>query len=166
MQLADHVGRKMQRSMGGREATAHAVVCSRQVASHCCLISTSHVSHLCEFSHAAALPELLTALPMTPNIYYQRQPCLTSNSRSFTECVSLYSMRDAFELRLVAPGDRVAATVIDERNRRLVKALRELGPASHPLGKEQHPAAAARCTGTSLIAICGRGADLIAKWGH
>jgi len=89
MQLADHVGRKMQRSMGGREATAHAVVCSRQLASHCCLISTSHVAHLCEFSHAAALPELSTALPMTPNIYYQRQPCLTNNSRSFTECVSL-----------------------------------------------------------------------------
>ena len=86
MQLADHVGRKMQRSMGGREATAHAVVCSRQVASHCCLISTSHVSHLCEFSNATALPELSTALPTTPNIHYQRQSYRTNNAPAFTQC--------------------------------------------------------------------------------
>ena len=31
-------------------------------------------------------PEFSTALPMTPNIYYQRQPCLTNNSQAFTEC--------------------------------------------------------------------------------
>jgi len=32
---------EMQRSVGGREATAHPVVCSRRLASHCCLNSTS-----------------------------------------------------------------------------------------------------------------------------
>jgi hypothetical protein len=46
-----------QLSVGGREATAHPVVCSRQLASHCCLFSTSYVSPLCESSHATALPE-------------------------------------------------------------------------------------------------------------
>ena len=54
--------------------------------SHCRLVSTSHVSPLCESTHTTALPEFSTALPMTPNIYYQRQPCLTNNSQAFTQC--------------------------------------------------------------------------------
>jgi hypothetical protein len=31
-------------------------------------------------------PRILNRHPMTPNIYYQRQPCLTNNSQAFTEC--------------------------------------------------------------------------------
>ena len=86
MQLADRRRAEVQRSVGGREATAHPVVCGRHLASHCRLVSTSHVSPLCESTHTTALPEFSTALPMTPNIYYQRQPCLTNNSQAFTQC--------------------------------------------------------------------------------
>jgi hypothetical protein len=84
MQLADTVERKCN----GQSAAArppHPVVYGRQLASHCCLVSTSHVSPLCESSHTTALPEFSTALPMTPNIYYQRQPRLTNNSQVFTK---------------------------------------------------------------------------------
>jgi catechol 2,3-dioxygenase-like lactoylglutathione lyase family enzyme len=45
---------------------------------------------------------------------------------------SIEFYRDVFELRLVARGDRVAALMIDETNRRQVLVLREAG-GSHPL---------------------------------
>ena len=31
-------------------------------------------------------PPRILSLPMTSNIYYQRQPCLTNNSQAFTQC--------------------------------------------------------------------------------
>jgi hypothetical protein len=61
MQLADHVEQDVQRSVGGREATAHPVVCSRHLASHCRLVSTSHVSPLCESTNTIAPTEFSTA---------------------------------------------------------------------------------------------------------
>jgi hypothetical protein len=42
---------EVQRSIGGREATAHPVVCGRRLASRCRLVSTSHVSPLCKSTH-------------------------------------------------------------------------------------------------------------------
>ena len=61
MQLADDVERKCNGQSAGREATAHLVVCGRHMALHCCLVSTSHVSPLCESTHTTALPEFSTA---------------------------------------------------------------------------------------------------------
>jgi hypothetical protein len=84
MQLADDVERKYN-GQPAAPRPRHPVICSRHLATQCRLVSTSHVSPSCESTHTAALPEFSTALPMTPNIYYQRQPWLTNNSRVFTQ---------------------------------------------------------------------------------
>ena len=55
---------EVRRSVRGREATAHPVVCSRHLASHCRLVSTSHARILCESSYTIALPEFFTSLPI------------------------------------------------------------------------------------------------------
>jgi catechol 2,3-dioxygenase-like lactoylglutathione lyase family enzyme len=48
---------------------------------------------------------------------------------------SIEFYRDVFELRMVARGDRVAALMIDETNRRQVLVLRELGPHPNRVGR-------------------------------
>jgi len=52
---------EVHQSVGGREVTARTVVYGRQLASHCCLVSTGHVSPLCDSTHTTALPEFSTA---------------------------------------------------------------------------------------------------------
>ena len=86
MQLADHV----ERTCNGQSAAARppripsfAVVTWPRTA----VSFPPATSRLCaSLPHTTALPEFSTALPMTPNIYYQRQPCLTNNSQAFTQC--------------------------------------------------------------------------------
>jgi hypothetical protein len=85
MQLADRVGRKYD----GQSAAARPprIPSLRPLpASHCRLVSSSHVSPLCESTPTTAVPEFSISLPLTPNIYCQRQPWLTNNSQVFTQC--------------------------------------------------------------------------------
>jgi hypothetical protein len=84
MQLADHVERKCNGQSATEAAPAHPVLCSRHLASHCRVVSTSHVSPLCESTHPTVLAEFSTAFKMTPN--WQQQPCLSNNAQAFTQC--------------------------------------------------------------------------------
>ena len=56
MQLADHVEPKCNGQSATERPPAHPVVCSRHLASHCCLVSTSHVSPLCESAQRPPSP--------------------------------------------------------------------------------------------------------------
>jgi hypothetical protein len=84
MQLADRVGRKCDgQSAAARPPRIPSL--AAVTASHCRLVSTSHVSPFCESTPTTAVPDFSISLPMTSNIYCQRQPWLTNNFQVFTK---------------------------------------------------------------------------------
>jgi hypothetical protein len=86
MQLADHVEREGNRQRPRRHPPIRSCAAVTGLDSY--PVSTSHALPLCDFTQRSLSPnsQQPTALPMTPHIYYQRQPCLTNNSQAFTQC--------------------------------------------------------------------------------
>jgi hypothetical protein len=85
MQLADHVERKCN---GQSAPQGHRASRRLRSSPSLPLLSRFHQPRL-PFVRVYPYhrpPQILNSLPMTPNIYYQRQPCLTNNSKAFTRC--------------------------------------------------------------------------------
>ena len=85
MQLADRVGRKYDgQSVAARPPRIPSLAAVTGVA----LPSRFQQPRLAfvRVYPTTAVPEFSISLPMTPNIYCQRQPWLTNNSQVFTQC--------------------------------------------------------------------------------